>query len=246
MIYTRRVALLACLLATSSSLLAGDLKVPLVFQPQESVATTELPSLPPSILDRPIALTVADSRVDASSRIGKGTDDDDAAFSIVAEQQIAPFVELVATQLAKENGIRLQTGAPLQLKMRLTTFSVDESNKAMGSMYGGVVKFAYTLESAGVALSEGAAEGSANRYGKSASAANIAEVLSDATKQAVANVLADPKLQEAWRTGKAGIAVNTSDKSVESKLDRLDGLLKSGKISPEEHKRARAEALNDI
>lgn len=233
-------------LACASPLHAADLKVPLVFQPQESVATTELPSLPPSILDRPIALVVIDARGETSNRIGQGTDDDDATFSFVAAQPIAPFVQSVVTELAKGNGVRLDAAAPLQLKTRLTAFTIEESNKAVGSMYGGVVKFAYTLESAGKLLAEGAAEGSARRYGKSASVENVAEVLSDATKQAFANVLADPRLQHAWRTGMAVMETKGSDESVESRLERLDALLDSGKISPEEHKQARAKVLSDI
>lgn len=243
-----RAALWAGLVCASASLHATELMVPLVFQPQESVATIEVPSLPPSVLDKPIALTVVDRRGDPSTRIGQGTDDEDATFPIVATQPVAPFVHAVAAQLARDNGIRVDAAAPLQLRLRLTSFGVDESNKAVGSMYAGQVKLAWTFESAGKVLTEGATEGSTRRYGHSASPGNIAEVLSDATKEAIAAVLADVRLQEAWRTGAAPSAAATDAgiDSVEAKLERLDALLKAGKITPEEHKRARAAVLEHL
>ena len=235
----------AVLLALAASTNAADLKVPLVFQPQEAVASNELPSLSPSLLSQPIALQVVDGRGDTSNRIGQGTDDDDATFIYVSEQPVAPFVQAVANALAGSAGIHTDSAAPLQLKLQLTTFSVDESNKAVGSMYGADVKFGWSLSKDRKVLAEGAVDGGARRYGQSASAANATEVLSDATKQAFASVLGDANLQTAWRTG-APATQSVSSDSVEARLERLDILLREGKISPEEHKQARADVLKGI
>lgn len=225
---------------------AADLKVPLRFQPQEAVANAGMPSLPPSVLDKPISIAVVDGRGSSSLRIGQGTDDDDATFQILAEQPVAGFVQNVVDAVAAENGIRPSAGAATALKLRITRFHIDESNKAMGSMYAGEVKLAYTLQRAnGTPLMEGAAEGSARRYGKSTSAENIGEVLSDATKEAIAAVFSDARLQTSWQTGVAAAPGVRGGDSIETKLARLDGLLKSGSISPAEHKQARADALKD-
>lgn len=240
-----RILLCVGLSVVSSVALSVEVTVPLVFQPQESVAANNLSSLPPSILDKPVALALIDARGDTSNRIGQGTNDDDSTFAYVSAQPVADFTEAVARQLFTGNGIRLDRASPLQLKLRLTGFSIDESNKAVGSMYGGVVKFAFTLEQDGKRLSEGAAEGSARRYGQSASIGNVAQVLSDATKQALADVLADSQLQAAWKSGVASADSQPGD-PVAAKLERLDALLKAGNISPEEHKRARAEVLKGI
>lgn len=239
-----RLLALAGLACIASPVLSADLTVPLVFQPQESVASAEVPSLPPSMLDHPVALSVVDARGDASDRIGQGTDDDDATFAYRSAQPVAEFVSSVATRLSADSGIHLDRAAPLRLEVRLTGFSIDESNKPVGSMYAGAVRFAYTLARAGKTLVEGASEGSAHRYGQSASPGNVAEVLSDATKEAFAQVLADPRLQAAWSKGAAAGAPEAS--SVEARLERLDALLKAGKISPEEHRRARADVLKGI
>jgi hypothetical protein len=240
---TLRTLMLASLACVSLPALCADITVPLVFQPQESATSIDVPSLPPSLLDKPVALAVTDARGDSSDRIGQGTDDDDSTFAYRSAQPVGDFVTSVLARLSSGSGIHLDPAAPLQLKLRLTSFSIDESNKPFGSMYAGVVRFAFTVERAGKTLSEGATEGSARRFGQSASAENVAEVLSDATKEAFASVLANPRLQAAW----SGVdPVDRDTSSVEAKLERLDALLKAGKISTEEHKRARAEVLKGI
>lgn len=240
----RALVLAVLAVAAPIALGASDVTVPLVFQPQESVADNDVPSFPPSMLDKPIALMLSDARGGALDKIGQGTDDDDKVFAYRSARPVGEFVQSVATELLLGSGVRVDPAAPLQLKLRLTSFSIDESNKPVGSMYGGVVKFAYTLEFMGQTISEGASEGSARRYGKSASTQNVAEVLSDATKQGLANVLAEPGFQAAWASGVK--SATPSQDSIEAKLERLDALLEGGKISPEEHARARADVLKGI
>lgn len=243
----RRTGSILLLGIMSCAASAAELKVLLQFQPQEAVASIELPSLPPSVLDKPISIEVIDERGNTSLRIGQGTDDDDRTFQILSDQPVAAFVQSIVDAVAAENGIRTSRTADRVLKVRLTRFDIDESNKALGSMYGGEVKFAYTLDRAnGMRLMEGATEGSARRYGKSRSPENITEIFSDATKQAIASVFADPRLQESWRTGAAMVASTSADESVEARLARLDALLKAGTITAEEHKQARAEVLKDL
>jgi hypothetical protein len=66
-------------------------------------------------------------------------------------------------------------------------------------VYSSEVKLGYTLRNgAGKTLAEGVGEGSTHRYGRAHSQDNINEVLSDALKEAFANVLNDSSLQSAW------------------------------------------------
>ena len=65
------------------------------------------------------------------------------------------------------------------------------------------MKLAWALKNrSGKILAQGAASGSTHRYGRAHSEDNINEVLSDALKEAFANVLDDSKLQSAWGSGK--------------------------------------------
>ena len=70
-------------------------------------------------------------------------------------------------------------------------FHVDERNEAVGSTYSAEVQFTYVVtDASGATLAEGAAAGTANRYGRARSGANCAEVLSDALRDAVGTLLA--------------------------------------------------------
>ena len=130
-------------------------------------------------------------------------------------------------------------------------FFVDESNKAVGSVYASEVKFTYTLEDGkGKRLTDGAASGSAHRYGRARSADNCNEVLSDALKEAYAEVLSDPRVEDAWVSGKStggsGGGSTAKPESVEERLRKLDDLLKKGLITKEEYDKKRAEILKDV
>ena len=105
-----------------------------------------------------------------------------------------------AAYLAKEWGLRQEQPAARTLTIQLTRFALDESNKALGSVYGTEVKLAYTLKDArGNLLASGATSGTAHRYGRAHSVDNCNEVLSDSLKEALANVLADQRLQRSLR-----------------------------------------------
>ena len=89
------------------------------------------------------------------------------------------------------------------LVVSVTRFYIDESNKALGSIYTSEVKLSYTLKTGGgKTLAEGVGTGSTHRYGRAHSEENINEVLSDALKEAFASVLNDSGVQSAWASGK--------------------------------------------
>lgn len=234
----------------------ADLLVPLKFSPQESVRASSV-ALPTSIIDRVLDIRVQDSRELADLRtIGSGTDDDDRTFAIKATTDVEPFLSGVVAQLVTAQSLKRGSPAERVLQLRLTRFHVNEANKALGSTYAAEVHFAFALlDAEGRTLSEGAAAGTANRYGRARSAGNCAEVLSDAIKDAFAKTIGDPVLQQAWASGKpAAPAARPAAAqpgaapaaSVEERLKTLDDLLKRGIITAEEHRTRRAAILKEI
>lgn len=250
----RRPALaLIIVLAASTVFARGNLKdltVHLQFIPQEGVHTSTA-ELTPEVLEQPITVTVADARkLPDLHVIGRGTGGDDKVFPIHADDEVRTFVQQTVDGIGKEWSIKQQDGAARVLTVQITTFAVDESNKALGSLYAADVQLAFTLTDArGRKLASGTGSGSTHRYGRAHSPENINEVLSDALKEAYANVLGDHALQVAWASGKAapGASVQTQPaESVEERLRKLDDLLKKGAITKEEHQRRRAEILKEI
>jgi hypothetical protein len=227
-----------------------ELTVPLKFTPQEGVHSASA-DLQPTLLKTSVAITVEDARkLDDALVIGQGTGGDDKTFPVHADRAVIPFVQESVSAVAKTWGLQ-QTAPPARtLTLELTRFYLDESNKALGSVYGGEVKFAYRLKDAkGAVLTEGATSGTAHRYGRAHSIENCNEVLSDALKEAFANVLANSDLQQAWMTGKraAGTAQAAAAKeSPEERLRKLDDLYKKGLINKDEYSQKRAEILKDM
>ncbi|HUP59996.1 MAG TPA: SHOCT domain-containing protein [Thermoanaerobaculia bacterium] len=225
-----------------------ELTVNLRFAPQEGVQANS-PDLTPAILERTIDLRIEDARGGEDALdIGQGTNDDDKAFTIRASTEVVPYLTDTLRQVAEGWGIKLAAKPDRVLTLRVARFFVDESNKALGSVYAAEVKLTYVLaDAAGRKLMEGAASGSAHRYGRARSADNCNEVLSDSLKEAFANVVSDPQLQEAWSSGRAASgAQGGSADSVEERLRKLDELLKKGLITKDEYDKKRAEILKDI
>lgn len=221
----------------------------LKFAPQEGVHS-ESPDIPPSMLERAVDVRVEDGRGAADDlAIGKGTDDDDEVFTIRANSNLVPYVASTLGALSADWGLKSSASADRILNIKISRFYIEESNKALGSMYASEVKLSWTLTDArGKALAEGAGSGSAHRYGRARSAENCSEVLSDALKEAYSDVLATSGLQSAWTTGKAdGSAPATQEKgSVEERLRKLDELLQKKLITKEEYDKKRAEILKDV
>lgn len=231
-----------------------DLLISLKFSPQESVDVDSV-ALPPSLLERSVGLRWSDGRKQEDpSVMGSGTDDDDKQFLVRSSTEVVEFVSNAVEQIAAAHGLKTASPADRQLDISLTRFTVNESNKALGSTYAAEVHLAYTLKDAGgVKLTEGAVSGTANRYGKARSGANMSEVLSDALKEAFAGVLEDGAVQASWISGKPAAGAGSQNAAapvregtIEERLKKLDDLLAKGLITKEEHKAARAKILEDM
>jgi hypothetical protein len=227
-----------------------ELTVPLKLTPQEGVHASSA-DLPPALLDQSVEIRVEDARKLADLLlIGQGTGGDDKVFPIHADRDVIAYMQEVATSVAKEWALKTDRPAARTLVLQVTRFNIDESNKALGSIYAAEVKFAYILKDApGHNLAEGTVSGTAHRYGHAHSPDNINEVLSDALKEAYANVLAEQPLQTAWVSGKASISSTSAAapaESTEERLRKLDDLLKKGLITKAEYDKKRAEILKDM
>jgi Short C-terminal domain len=248
-------AALALLFPLGASARGKDLTVNLKFTPQEGVHS-ESPDLPPSMLERPFQLRIEDGRSAADAlTIGKGTDGDDESFSISAGSDVASYVKDTLTAVSEDWGLKTATPSDRTLNVKIARFYIEESNKALGSMYASEVKLTWLLSDAsGTRLAEGAGSGSAHRYGRARSADNCSEVLSDALKEAYGDVLSSNNLQSAWMSGKAiaggapatAVAAPEEKGTVEDRLRKLDDLLKKGLITKDEYNKKRAEVLKDV
>lgn len=170
--------------------------VELDFRPQQAVAGAEA-NVTPNMLKRPVTVRVEDLRPgDELSDIGTRTDDDDRKHTLHAVNEVQPFVQATVDELLEEWGIRNEEGADLVLEISLVRFSVLETNQAVGATYNATVRFAAELS--GAAEWSGGATGDATRYGKKFSNANVNEVLSDALLEALAALVSEEGLHEAW------------------------------------------------
>jgi hypothetical protein len=227
-----------------------ELTINLKFVPQEGVQSNS-PDLPSAMTERTFEIRVEDGRnVPNPLTIGQGTNDDDKSFPINAGSDVIAYVNDTLKQVSVGWGLTDADPKQRILIIRMTRFFVDESNKALGSVYTAEVKLAYVLTDAeGKRLSEGIGSGAAHRYGRSRSSDNCSEVLSDALKEAFADALSTSQLQTAWISGKAS-ATSTSQsspkESIEERLRKLDDLLKKGLITKEEYNSKRAEILKDV
>lgn len=203
--WTIGLAIALSLLAAAGAQAAdtGIFTISLRYMPQESVATSNALLLP-GMSDRPVNLSIAEGRAgNDPAVIGDSTDDDDRVWPVRASNDVIGWANEVLKKNAADWGIKTAPDAPLTLTGKLTRFRVVESNKAVGSTYNGEAQMTFTLQDAqGRTLWQGAASGDATRYGKSRSQENTNEVLSDAIKEAYANLFNDAGLQNAW-IGKA-------------------------------------------
>lgn len=205
--------------------------------------------MPPALLAQPVEVRVEDARkLDDPLVIGQGTGGDDKVFPIRADHDVIAFIKEMVTGIGKNWSLKQEHPAARTLILQVTRFYVDESNKALGSIYATEVKFAFILKDAhGKTLAEGTGVGTAHRYGHAHSPENINEVLSDSLKEAYANVLADPGLQKAWIYGTASVGTPVhAAESAEERLRKLDDLLKKGLITKAEYDKKRAEILKDM
>lgn len=243
-----RLIVAACLsLAAASSAFAQPKELTI---PPRFIPTTEARiALPAPVLGTSVDVRVEDGRGLADPLVlGQGTDDDDRLFPIRSAGDVPAFVAEALTTMATKAGLR-QTSPPDRiLRVRLTKFTVSETNKALGSTYSAEAVLAFTLtDGAGAVLRESATTGSASRYGRARSVANVGEVLSDALTEAFSGALNDGALHAAW-TGTAPRPAAASDGggTPAERLKRVDDLLQKGLITQQEHDRIRAEILKSL
>lgn len=249
----RKSLLLLSLLVIGTSAVARDsineLTLSLKFVPQEGVQSNS-PDLVPAMLDKTAELRVEDGRGLANAAdIGQGTNDDDKRFVIRATGDVRAYVEETSRRVMSDWGLKIiTTPATRILNLRVMRFHVDESNKAVGSVYAAEVKLAYTLsDDNGRTLAQGAVSGEAHRYGRARSAENSNEVLSDALKEALAGTLSEPTLQSAWASGNAAASAKPAPKETpEERLRKLEDLYKKALITKEEYEKKRAEILKEL
>jgi len=190
---------------------SGPFTMALQYTPQESVGTSSA-VLAPGMADRPARLSMADGRAGTDPTIiGEISDHDDKVFPIHASNDVVAWANEVLKKNAADWGIKASPDAPLSLAGKLTQLRLNASTKALGSTYTVEVQVAFTLADAkGRTLWEGAAKGDATRYGHARSAENANEVLSDAIKEAYANVINDPGLQSAWMGKSRPVAASSA------------------------------------
>jgi len=206
--YNRRMHTSRILIAVVIACMAGavygrgnrtDMTVTLKFTPQEGVTSNNV-DLPLALIRQPVNLRVEDARkLTDPLVIGHGTGGNDKIFPIHADSDVIAYVQETVSDIAKQWSVNQDKSAGRTLTLQLLRFDVDESNKAVGSVYTSDVKFAFVMKDArGKTLAEGTGSGSTHRYGKGHSGQNCNEVLSDALKEAFANVMSNGELQSAW------------------------------------------------
>jgi hypothetical protein len=113
----------------------GELTVRLAFVPQEGVQVNR-PDLSADALAQPLAIRIEDGRPGNDPRlIGRGTNDDDETFVIRSSESAVTFLGDKVGQIAVDWGVLLDERADRVLTVSVTRFYVEESNKAVGSMY---------------------------------------------------------------------------------------------------------------
>jgi hypothetical protein len=222
----------------------SPLRISLAFTPQEGVTASNV-TLDSAARAIPISITIDDARPGSTMTIGQGTDDDDEPFDIVAAGDPLAFVRDSAGRVFTAWRLPVKDGADRQLHLELREFFVEESNKAVGSTYFATVTFRYELRRGDAVLISGDAEGSSERYGRARSMDNCNEVLSDAMKEALATVLDDDDLQDAWAAGVAA-KDEPAPSSIEERLLKLKDLFDRGVITQDEYETRRAEILQEV
>jgi uncharacterized lipoprotein YajG len=184
---------------TPASAKRNDPNIQLAYTPTTSVA--EASAVPTSEMRAvPAAIELEDDRAVDKSVIGSRTGDDDRRIELRATNEVGEFVQAALVRQAREWSFVIAEGgeAEVVLAAKLTQFTVEETNQAVGATYEARCTLELELRRAGDAKWSGVFTGDATRYGKKFSAENINEVLSDALAEAFASALNDSGLRSAW------------------------------------------------
>ncbi len=231
----------ACVLATAIVIAAGlvipgagslagqrELSLTLRFVPQESIGAHGPSGAGVSSL-KPIRLAFVDAR-DLADRsvVGQGQSNDDELLPVRTTSDVGEFCMSVLHQVAGEWGVAVKENADLLLEVRLVHFFSMESDKAVGSTYRSDARVEYSLKNdRGDTLYTGSAGGGTKRYGRSRNLENVNEVLSDALKEAYANMIDDSSLRAALSAN----AANASSRPVQAEAARVTET--AGESSPD-------------
>lgn len=191
-------SLLLLVVAGAQAKDSGPFTVNLKYSPQESVGASSV-LLAPGLGDRPVVLSLTDGRSGSDPAVIGENANDDQVLPMRASNDPLAWANEVLKKNAADWGIKTADTASFTLAGKLVRLRALESKKAVGSTYTAEVQVSFTLKNArGGTLWEGVAAGDSTRYGRKHSEENVSEVLSDATKQAYANLFNNVGLQDAW------------------------------------------------
>ncbi len=187
-----RSMLLAAVFLVAACQHPSELRVPLDYRPTDRLALTGLKVSPGTR----VGVRVSDERTDATA-IGRNTENESKPIPIYATQP--PPDGFVRDAVARELG---NAGIPVEpdpksankvLKLGLKQFWADET-----STYHSTVRADADLtDASGKSLWRGQVSGDNQKFGRSLSAENYQESLSDAVVDLVQNLLRNPTFVEA-------------------------------------------------
>lgn len=136
-----------------------------------------------------------DKRSDPQT-IGENNQDEIAIPVYAAGKTPADFITEVLKQELTAAGLEITdnvSGQQRQIDSELLQFKVTE-----GGTYKAIVQLRIkVIDATGAVLWQGVGAGDGSNFGKSKSAVNYQETFSDATREAIIKVMADPKFMEA-------------------------------------------------
>ena len=226
----RSLTLIAVVGALGSPSWAKDYKkITLSFRPQETVSATTV-TLAGSVSQRPIGFGMSENRKTPDPlQVGAQLDDGEESYKWLSTGPVLPAVSGFVTGVLREWFVILDDGAPLRLNLELIHYFVTETEQFVGSTYAADVAIRASLRDAEhQELWTGNVRGESHRFGQDESADNCNEVLSDALKSALANLLQDQGLLSAWSSGKTAQIPQTSAVSPDRLLEDLVRLKDAG------------------
>ncbi|WP_300614630.1 YajG family lipoprotein [Dokdonella sp.] len=227
----------------------------------------EQPNPIPGAQERSIALVVQDGRgADASAVVGQAVNDGVVVYPIFATNDVRTYVEEITRNVLAQWGLRIGEPTHGTLAIRYTKFNVAHNNRAVGATYVGDTTIEYTLTNRlGKVLARGTFSGNVDHYGRGRSVEGCNEALSESLADALARMLNDPQFRRIWSTAPEVVdaaparptkpakaaagnrkAESASSKTLETRLRKLDELLRSGAITQAEYDKRRAAILDEI
>jgi hypothetical protein len=172
----------------------SSIDVPLEFRPR-SDDSPPLVRLPPTGLPKVYVAPTTDQRTDART-IGQNTEDEIPVPVYAAGRSPADFVTDVLRQEMRSAGLDISadvSGTSRQVDSELLQFRVDESNR-----YRAEVRLSVkVVDPTGGVVWQGVSVGTGSNHGKSKSITNYQETFSDALRESINKILADPAFTRA-------------------------------------------------